>query len=184
MKSIKILLLTISFLILSVFLIGCQHEKISTVKETDETVQEYNKLFELELYTDKQIYKTTDKISIWATLKYVGNNKQIKIWHGYPSISFYISDGKEFNIGGIILTTLTSTMLEKDKLYRFDYSKNGGYSNDDPKADFWKRFYEEKDLYLPEGEYSIKVSKAFSLTENAEESKGDLSKELKIRVVK
>lgn len=184
MKSIKIILLTISFLILSVFLTGCQRENISTVKETDEAVQEYNKLFELELYTDKQTYKTTDKISIWATLKYVGNNKQIKIWHGYPSISFYISDGKEFNIGGITNTILTSTTLEKDKLYQFDYSKNGGYSSDDPKADFWKKFYEEKDLYLPEGEYSIKVSRAFSLTENTEESKGSLSKELKIKVVK
>ena len=145
---------------------------------------DYNKLFELELYSDKQLYKTTDKIKIWATLKYIGSNSQIKIWHGDPYISFFISDGKDFNIGGIINTILTSTTLDKDKVYSFDYSKNGGYSSNDPKADFWKKFYEEKDLYLPEGEYTIKVGGAFSLTEPPSEGKNDLSKEIKITVEK
>ena len=156
--------------------------KTQVSEVTADNEQDYNKLFELELYSDKQSYKTTDKIKIWATLKYVGSNSQVKIWHGDPYISFFISDGKDFNIGGIINTILTSTILEKDKLYSFDYSKYGGYSSDDPKADFWEKFYEEKDLYLPEGEYTIKVGGAFSLTENSKESKNNLSKEIRITV--
>ncbi len=150
--------------------------------ESADNGQDYNKLFELELYSDKQSYKTTDRIKIWATLKYIGSDSKIKIWHGDPYISFFISDGKDFNIGGIINTILTSTILEKNKLYSFDYSKNGGYSSDDPKADFWKKFYEEKDLYLPEGKYSIKVGGAFSITESPSESKNNLAKEIKISV--
>lgn len=183
-----------SLLTIFVLLTGCKSTDVSTVSEKGDTIQDleeqeqdeqyYNKLFDLKLYSDKEIYKTTDKIKIWATLKYIGNNNQIKIWHGDPYMSFYISDGKEFNIGGLVYDVLTSTMLEKDKLYKFDYTKNGGYSEDDPKADFWKEFYSEKDLYLPEGEYTVTVAGDFSLEEDTEKSKSKLSKELKIKVVK
>ncbi len=183
MKSTKISLLVESLLIVFVILTGCQHENVSNITDSNKTVPDYHKLFELELYSDKQTYKSTDKIKIWATIKYIGNNDQVKIWHGDPTVTFNISDGKEFNIGGIINTILTSTMLENGELYKFDYAKNGGYSNDDANADFWKKFYEEKDLYLPEGEYTIKASGAFSLTENLEESKNNLSKQINISIV-
>ena len=148
---------------------GCQDKTVSTVnkagiaiEQTDETMQDYSKLFELKVYSDKTTYSTTDKIKIWATLKHTGKNSHIKIWHGDPYISFYISDGKDFNIGGLVDTVLISTELEKGKLYSFDYFKNGAYTADDPKADFWKKFYAEKDLYLLEGEYSIKVGNRHS----------------------
>ena len=150
--------------------------------EQNITEQDYNKLFQLNLYSDKQTYKTNEKIKIWATFEYVGNSKNIKIWHSDPYISFTISDGKDFNIGGVFHDILASTVLEKGKLCKFDYVKSGGYSADDPKADYWKKYFEEKDLYLPKGEYSIKVSGAFSLTEDTERSKSNLIKELKIKV--
>lgn len=188
LKFSKTLVFTFAVFVIF-FLTGCRDETASienktvmTAAEVDDTMQYYNKLFELKIYSDKQTYKTTDKIKIWATLKYIGKNSQIKIWHGDPYISFYISDGKDFNIGGLIHTILASTELEKGKLYSFDYSKNGGYSIDDPKADFWKRFYAERDLYLPKGEYTLKVATAFSLTEKAGEKSSGLSKELKIVV--
>jgi len=186
----------LSMLVLSalVLLVGCKSVDTVSIKEQEKTLQvleakeqnekDYNKLFDLELYSDKEIYKTTEKINIWATLKYIGDNNQIKIWHGEPYICFYISDDEEFNIGGIICSILTSTILEKDKLYKFDYAKNGGYSEDDPKADFWKEFYSEKDLYLPAGEYTVKVWGHFSLMEDTEKSKSNLSKEIKIKVEK
>lgn len=156
---------------------------VDTSKEASEEIPEdYNKIFELNLFSDKTIYKTTENIKIWATLKYIGSNSQVKIWHGLPYINFGISDGKEFNIGTAVASILTSTLLEKDKLYSYDYVKSGGYSADDPKADFWKAFYEEKDLYLPEGNYTITVGGAFSLTDNSANS--NLSKIINITVVK
>lgn len=144
--------------------------------------QDYNKLFELNLYSDKSTYKTTDKIKIWATLKYIGSENQITIWHGNPYISFTITDGKNFNTGGIFDDILTSTTLEKDKLYKFDYVKSGGYSADDVDADYWGNFYKEKDLYLPKGDYIIGTGGAFSLIQDTEKSKSNLVKELKIKV--
>ena len=150
--------------------------------ETDETAQDFSKLFELKLHSDKAAYSTTDKIKLWATLKYTGSNSHITIWHGTPYISFYISDGKDFNIGGIAFDDLTSTDLNKDELYRFDYIKNGAYTADDPKVDFWKRFYSEEDLYLPEGEYTVKVCTDFKLTKGAQKNRPYLSDEFKIMV--
>ncbi|MEN6314677.1 MAG: hypothetical protein ABFD25_10560 [Clostridiaceae bacterium] len=147
-----------------------------------EADQQYAKLFELNLYSDETTYKTTDKITIWATLKYIGENEKIKIWHADPYISFTITDGKDFNTGGAFDEILATTELEKGQLYRFDFSKSGGFTAEDPKAEFWKKFYAEKDLYLPEGEYTVKVSTAFSLTENIGESKCSLSKEFLIKV--
>jgi len=142
---------------------------------------DYNKLFELKLYTDKQTYKTTDKIKIWATLRYVGNKKQIKIWHSKPYISFSITDGKEFEIRSISDCILYSTILIKDQLYEFSYKKSGAFSKDDPKAEYWKKFFEEKDLFLPSGEYTISVSGAFSLSQD-DNSINNLKKEIKIKV--
>lgn len=188
-KSLLILLLTVF-----VLLIGCKSGAVETtiepastvqdIEEQEQTGQDNNEQFELMLYSDKETYKTTEKIKIWSTLKYMGNNNQIKIWHSNPYISFAISDGKEFNTGNISDDILTSTILEKDKLYKFDYAKSGGYSEDDPKAGFWKEFYAEKDLYLPEGEYTVTVGGAFSLTEDIANSKSNLFKKLKIKVVK
>lgn len=183
MKRFKTLILTSLFLLVFVFLSGCQIKEVSNVEGSDKTVQDYNKLFELKLYSDKQVYKTTDKIMIWATLKYIGSKDQITIWHGDPYINFYISDGKEFNIGGIVNTILTTTTLERNKLYKFDYIKNGGYSNDDTNAEFWKKFYSEKDLILPEGEYIIKVGGGFSLSEKDTQS-SNLSEQISIKVEK
>lgn len=169
---------------------SCESQNVKTLSEVNNQItilnelknypKDNNNLFELNLYSDKQTYKTTDKIKIWATLKYIGSDNQIKIWHSNPYISFSITDGKNFKTGDIFDDLLASTILVKDKLYKFDYAKSGGYSADDPNADYWEKFYKEKDLYLPKGEYTVSVGGAFSLTQNFE--KNNLVKETKIKV--
>jgi len=183
MKKNTIFMFSIIFLILFGFLIGCQSKEAVQVEESTKEGQDYNKLFELELYSDKQVYKITDKIQIWATLKYVGSKNQIAIWHGDPSINFYITDGKAFNTGGAISSILASTTLERDKLYRFNYAKSGGYANDDLNADFWNKFYSEKDLILPEGEYEVKVVGVFSISKEDRSNSG-ISDKINIKVEK
>lgn len=88
---------------------------------------------------------------------------------------------KDFNTGGAFDEILATTELEKWQLYRFNYYKSGGFAAEDPKAEFWKKFYEEKDLYLPEGEYTVKVSTAFSLTRTSERASAACQRNLKLR---
>jgi hypothetical protein len=73
-----------------------------------------------------------------------------------------------------------STVLEKGELYYFNYQKSGSY---DANVEFWEKFYDEEDLLLPVGEYTITVHGAFSLTEKVVDSQSGLLCELRINVV-
>ncbi|TYP74570.1 hypothetical protein [Paenibacillus methanolicus] len=44
------------------------------------------------------------------------------------------------------------------------------YGNDDPKAEFWREFYSEKEFNLPPGTYHIKAMSLFSLDESVVDS--------------
>ena len=159
------------------------YESDTVVQLSDNFVNCDANNFEMNLYSDKKEYTTKEKIKIWGTLKYVGNSKTIKIWHGLPYMGYTITDGKDFETKEMMLTILKTTILEKSKLYNFNYQKTGYYDSDAPDADFWKKFYEEEDLLLPEGEYTIKFAGGFSLSEDLKEESGLLC-ELKIKVVK
>ena len=171
-----------------VVLIGCSHtedRRIVRKNQLNSWESEYiaidnmhDNLFDLKLFIDNRKYKTTEKISIWATIEYIGEDNEITVWSGDPYIHFYITDEKEFNTGGLTFTILKPTYFKKGLIYSFDFHKNGGYSNDDPNADFWKKFYSEKDLFLPVGKYQIKVSTAFSLSPNG----GDYSQYEEIEI--
>ena len=175
----------IIFLLTAVFLAmlsGCNRIQYSSSEPATNSVSHSANDFEMRLFSDKQFYKTTDTISIWATLEYIGNNDAITIWSGDPFMVFSITDGKDFNVHGFIHTVLMQTILTKGEVYHFDYQKSGGWAADAPDASFWENFYAEKDLLLPPGEYTIILRGAFSLTENIVESPSGLLCELKIRV--
>jgi hypothetical protein len=138
--------------------------------------------FEMNLFSDQEVYKSTDKIQIWATLEYMGDGDTVKIWHGNPYVVFSITDGKDFSSGYIVQDILASTILDRGELYSFDYQKSGGWGADDPSAAFWENFYSEKDLMLPAGEYTVTASGAFSLNGNMAGSRSALSCKLEIKV--
>jgi len=139
--------------------------------------------FMLNLFADQRVYRTTDAIQIWATLEYIGEYDEITIWHSVPSIIFTITDGNTFDMGGSVVDVLEETVLQKGEVYRFEFQKGGGWSADDPDADFWQSFFAEADLRLPAGEYTIAVIGGFSLTERMIDSPSGLRAELSIRVV-
>lgn len=187
-KNIKIIIGIISLLVLIIIASKIIDYKVNKknnpgLSQNEISVSCNDSNFEISLFSDKYEYKTNEKIKIWATLKYVGNNDQITIWHGEPYMLFSITDGKNFNSEAVVLTILKSTVLDKNKLYHFDYQKSGGYDADGPNADFWEKFYNEKDLLLPEGEYIIILDRGFSLSSNMQDN--DYPKcELKIKVTK
>jgi len=180
--------LFLSCLVLALCLSGCTVSISALDPEVSAPEQPVNSVncaqngFEMNLYSDKSVYKAMDIINIWATLQYVSDGDEITIWHGDPYMVFSITDGKDFNMDGMVEDILTSTVLEKDKLYHFDFHKSGGWSADDPNADFWDRFYQEKDLRLPVGEYTVTLRGAFSLSMDTWDNSG-LVCELAIKVM-
>ena len=155
----------------------------NTVPETATNRASFNTDdFEINIYSDKAVYKSTEAIKIRATLEYIGSSDTVTIWHGEPYIIFSITDGKDFNIYGNVLTIMARTDLEKGTLYHFDYQKSGGWNASAPDAAYWESFFEEKDLILPAGEYTVSVMGAFSLTDKVIGSESGLICDLKITV--
>jgi hypothetical protein len=117
----------------------------------------------MKFYYDKLEFSTEEKIDFLATLEYIGEEETIKIQHGIPYIDFLISDGKDFNIGGTVLTVLAVSTLNNGEIYAFPYKKSGGYSEDQPDAQFWREFFSQKDLYLPAGSYTVTLRPSFDI---------------------
>ena len=125
---------------------------------------EYND-FIMTLSSDKQVYSPTDVIKIWATLEYVGDNDTIEIWYGCPFMNFSVVGGI-YELYGMTIDILTSSILKKNHVYHFDYQKSGSWGADEPDAKFWENFFSIKDLSLPAGEYAITLHGGFSISES------------------
>jgi len=152
----------------------------------ENTVTHTNNDFIMTLNSDKHIYSTRDIIMIWGTLEYVGDNETVEIWHGCPFMGFSIAGGDAFDFGSVMrdvmLFVLVSSVLERGRVYHFDYIKSGGWSADDPNAEYWESFFSKKDLLLPVGEYTITLNGNFGLSERVSDSESGLSAELKFVV--
>jgi hypothetical protein len=169
--------------------LGCCVTEIA-VRETallglNSVAHAYNN-FVMTLNTDRFTYSTTDLITIWGTLEYVGDDDSIEIWSSCPFMIFSIAGGDEFDfgnaLGGSRVDVLVTSVIEKGKVYHFEYQKSGGWSASDPNAGFWEAFFKERDLFLPTGEYTITLIGAFSLTDRVVDSKSGLTAELRITV--
>lgn len=146
------------------------------------TIVDLKNDFCLTVFSDKPTYRSNEPIKIWATLKYIGSKDQVDIWHPEPYVSFSITDGKDFNMDAVYATVLGKTTLEKDKEYRFDFQKSGSYEPTASKSSFWKEFYNEKELYLPTGTYTIKVKGEFSLSMRDQNYNNNVENEVNIEV--
>ena len=143
--------------------------------------------FILTLSTSKHTYNTSENIEIWGTLEYIGDKDFIEIWSGCPFMMFSISGGSEIRVGNVLsgmsIDVLVSSILERGKVYHFEYQKSGGWSADDPNVEYWDDFFSTDDLQLLEGEYTLTLQGRFGLSENTLESKSGLKVTLTFEVV-
>lgn len=161
----------------------CNNGSENQSSEYEDSVICNTKDFEMRLFSDKEVYKSTEKIKIWSTLKYIGDQDVIEIWHASRYLLFAISDGKDFNMDPVVKSILKSSKLKKNKLLYFDFAKSGSWSEDGPDAEFWRKFYQDSDLKLPVGEYTITASGGFNYSKDMKKSSG-LECELRIKVEK
>jgi len=182
-------ILAISVCIL-LFITGCVRKDVATLsdkKNGDASSSDNSKVFvseddkfRLKLFINGTEFKSTDKIDIYATLEYIGDEDEIKICHSDPYFDFVITDHKGFNTGGVFASVLKYTVLKKGEVKKIPYCKSGSYSGDDPNAEFWDAFYAEEDLYLPKGEYTISGICSFTI---GDEPKGnEYSKAVKAQI--
>jgi len=195
----KLASLSIFILVLSLALMGCvgmgaveivdlggcmtEIEVRNTALLGANSVTHINNDFIMTLNADRHTYSTTDVISIWGTLEYVGDSECILIWHGCPFMIFYISGG-DFGdgFGGFRSLVSFSNVLNRGRAYHFDFQKSGVWSADDPNADFFEGLFAAEELILPAGNYTITLVGDFRLSERVMDSKSGLMAELNITV--
>jgi hypothetical protein len=137
--------------------------------------------FEMRLFTNKEVYRRDEAIMIWASLEYVGADESVTIWSADPYMVFSISDGADFQIVGLVNEIWKTTKLKRGETYSYSYFKSGAHNESAADADYWEAFYNERDLILPPGEYTVTVAGSFSLSEDGNSPSG-LWCEAKIRV--
>lgn len=139
--------------------------------------------FEIKIYTDKQDNKQGEPVICYATAEYVGDSGSITIYSGDPLVGFGLKDGKYFDGDYCVNDVLITTQFKKGEPVKYGFVKSGGWSSDDPNAEFYNQFYSEKQLILPPGDYTITAAiNGFFNEDDYEGSKYSLSAMVNIRV--
>jgi hypothetical protein len=129
-----------------------------------------NENFRIMTYIDKLDFKENEEIKLYSTIEYIGTEDAITIWSGDPYLNYTIFDGTDYYSQGIALSILKTTELKKGEVYTLPFVKNGGFSQDDPKAKFWEQYFSEKELRLPKGNYTFRAYTDFHLDPDLKES--------------
>lgn len=154
-----------------IVLAGCSQTQVQEVKDPGYqifTAEDEN--FQVKTYINKLEFEENEEINIYSTIEYVGENNSISVWSGEPYFHHLIHNGEEYINDDTIETILKETVLKKGDIHTIPFSKSGGYSQDDPKAEFWKQYFSEKELKLPKGDYTFTAKTGFFLDMDQQES--------------
>ncbi|MBU8907691.1 DUF3221 domain-containing protein [Desertibacillus haloalkaliphilus] len=163
-------------LFISLSLVGCgwtdqdnngDQGDFSTDKKPKSEVQEGD--FVLLLESNKSVYQPHEQEGIFAQLKYVGNEDEIKISHGASPFSFEVTEHtRKVTIHPAQTLPLLHTTLQNDVWYEVAFAKSGEHSDDDFIQDYFNRDG------FPEGEYTIEVTASFTTNDGEENEESHL----------
>ena len=178
------MLKAIILLLMAIFLTSCTNSNNDSDTQNSSPFS-YNQSddFILRLFADYEIHQAEDAITIWAEFEYLGEDENITIYHGIPYLVFQIIGDNGFEMIPDQVDVLEYSTLTSGEIYHFDFHKSGGWGADDEDAAFWENFFDEPDLILPPGVYTITANAEFSLSsQNVIESKVTLSTAISIIV--
>lgn len=140
-------------------------------------------IFEISIYTDKDVYSKSEPILCWAVVEYVGKDERIQIYSSDPLVGFGLKDGKYFDGTYVAEDVLITTEFIKGEPETYEFAKSGGWSAGDPNASFYEQFYADDELILPSGEYEISATvNGFFDQNDYKGSKYELKASVKVNV--
>lgn len=180
MKRKKILTL---ILVLALMLAGCSQAGANLEAAGTEPIvfEAGDENFAIKTYINKLEFDEGEEIKLHSTIEYIGENESIEIWSGEPYFHHLIHDGDKYINSDIVLGILKETVLKKGEVYTIPFSKSGGFTREDPDAEFWEKYFSEKELRLPTGDYTFTAVTDFCLDMDQEE-KVTLRTEFKVKV--
>lgn len=180
MKRNKIFML---ILVLVLILAGCSQvgSNREAAGEGPMVFEARNENFAIKTYIDKLEFNENEEIKLYSTIEYIGKNESIRIWSGEPYFHHLIHDGDKCINSSVVLDVLKETVLKKGEVYTIPFSKSGGFTQEDPDVKFWEKYFSEKELRLPAGDYTFTAVTDFCLDMD-QEKKVTLKTEVKVKV--
>lgn len=128
-------------------------------------------LFSLTIQADRSRYGADEPIEIATTLRYIGDEPTTVTSSGAGLVTFGIQqlDGP-VDVGPGRDEACVRYEYRPGGEEQVRFQKSGGYSNDDPMADFWRAFFADPELRLPAGEYRITASAHYGARECGDET--------------
>jgi hypothetical protein len=129
------------------------------VVHKDAEVKQGNFIYRL--FSEKAEYKGKEPVKLYATLEYVGDQKEITLFHGFTPLGFQLLEKtRNYKIDQAMPAILKSAVYKRGVPVRTDYTKGGGYAETDTKAytNFIKDFWSNG---LPTGDYVVDGSAQF-----------------------
>jgi hypothetical protein len=135
-----------------------------------------DELFALSIRADRGRYAAGEAIDITTTLRYLGDEPTTVTSSGGGLVSFDV-----YQLDGPVDVEAARTADCRQYDYRpgsiesVTFQKSGGYSDDDPMADFWRTFFADPELRLPAGDYRITATADYGAPECGDERKVEAS---------
>jgi hypothetical protein len=121
--------------------------------------------FRLDLVVEQDRYRAGQPIQANATLTYLGSAPSVTLWGsgtGILGIGARQLDGP-IDPGGASTSDCVAYELTPDEPMRAETGKSGGFSADDPLADFYEAYFADPLLRLPAGLWEIAAGAGFTV---------------------
>lgn len=113
--------------------------------------------FAMSMRLGSEVVDAGDPIDLSAILMWEGAAPTATLWgSGSGSVSFALTqiDG-DIALGGVMTADCGPHEYKRLVPVAFPYRKTGGFSNDDPNADFYRSFFADPVFRLPAGQWRV-----------------------------
>jgi len=135
------------------------NEQVGLLSQTKEEAP-----FKLSIYSAKQEYSQNEMLQVWGNLIYTGD-KDIKMYHGKPFLTYYITDSTGFSVREPIRlgesATIVSSGNEIHQSLRPGLIAHYNIQKNDIRENVSEYITTEEAQSLPPGEYTVGIEARF-----------------------
>jgi len=149
--------------IAGIFLSGCSssdafdHSQLDEYDVTQPSNETIGEDFIFRLSSEKEVYKTGEKVELYGEIVYIGDKEEITLNHASSAIYFSIFESvRGYHIYDVVQDIGASTTLKQGQSYQKKYNKDAGFYSDRESEDyeeFIEDFWDRDDF--PAGYYEV-----------------------------
>lgn len=116
--------------------------------------------WDLKLYAEKTELNEGEPLNVYAELKYIGGQDEVKIYGSFSCVHFSLEGDRYFTDGqgaAVVDDILVEHTVKSGEIIRKDYIPSACWSADDPDSAFYEQYVKSDEVILPVGKYTLTV---------------------------